>query len=109
MIQKQMIELNAFGQKGLRMKRDLLWLGMSFHRPRPSAKFSLVGLHRSYCAPPRLPQVNSRAQRREPAIAGLRMSPYQSVMAGDRPRNRPAGEQTRTDHPTAEHLRGARR
>lgn len=103
MILKQMAEQKEFGQKGL---RNPLWLGTSFHQPRPCASVSLVGLHRAL---PRLPQVNRRAQRAEPATAGLNTSPYQSVMAGDRPRNKSAGERTRTDHPTVEHLRGARR
>lgn len=97
MILKQMAEQKGFGQKGL---RNPLWLGTSFHQPRPCASVSLL---------PRLPQVNRRAQRAEPATAGLNTSPYQSVMAGDRPRNKSAGERTRTDHPTVEHLRGARR
>ena len=101
-----MVEQNGFGQKDL---RNPLWLKMSFHQPRHCASVSLVGLHRSCCALPRLPQVNRRAQRAEPATAGLNTSPDQLVMAGGRPRNRPAGERTRTDHPTVEHLRGARR
>ena len=109
MILNQMVEQKGSGQKGLRTKRDPLWLGMSSHQPRPSANFSLIGLHRSYCGLRRLLQLNPRAQRGELAIAGLNMSPYQSVMAGARPRNRPAVEQTRIDHPTVEHSRMARR
>lgn len=71
--------------------------------------FSLAELHHSYGALRRLAQANLRAQRVGPAIAGLNKSPGKLVMARDRPRSRPAGEQIRTDHPTAKHLRGARR
>ena len=77
MILKQMIEQKGFGKKGLRTKRDPLWLEMSSHQPMPCGHFSLVGLHRSYCAVRRLSHLNPRAQMAEPAIAGLNMSPYQ--------------------------------
>lgn len=109
MILRRIIEQKGFGQKCLRTRRDPLWLEMSSHQPRPYGHFSLVGLHRPYSALWRLAQVNPRAQRAEPAIAGLNMSPDQLEMARDRPRSRPAWEQTRIDHPTAEHLRGAHR